>query len=180
MNKVTASRIKELRIRKGFSQEELANGSGLNLRSIQRIENGETRPLGNSIRKISEVLGTSPEELIAREHDDNSSLQMVVTLSALAFLLYPILGAVVPYLLWRVNKSGPNELDQVARDIVNFQITWNLIYFIGLYTLSLFMFPMLLLVIMYGLNIILILLNTFFLHMEKAPWYYPKVSFFKA
>ncbi len=44
MNKATALRIKELRSRKGFSQEKLADETGLNIRTIQRIENGETEP----------------------------------------------------------------------------------------------------------------------------------------
>lgn len=41
-NKELAQKIKSLRNRKGFSQEELAEKTGLSLRTIQRIENGET------------------------------------------------------------------------------------------------------------------------------------------
>jgi transcriptional regulator with XRE-family HTH domain len=42
-----AQRIKELRNRKGMSQEFLAEESGLSLRTIQRIENSETVPRGD-------------------------------------------------------------------------------------------------------------------------------------
>ncbi len=41
-----AKRVKELRTKKGLSQEQLAEASGLSLRTIQRIENGETLPRG--------------------------------------------------------------------------------------------------------------------------------------
>jgi transcriptional regulator with XRE-family HTH domain len=39
-NKILAKKGKELRKRKGYSQEELAEKSGLSLRTVQRIENG--------------------------------------------------------------------------------------------------------------------------------------------
>ena len=46
MNKnLLGLRIKELRKQKGMSQEFLAEESGLSLRTIQRIENGETNQL---------------------------------------------------------------------------------------------------------------------------------------
>jgi transcriptional regulator with XRE-family HTH domain len=45
-NKELAQRIKELRNRRCFSQEELSEKTGLSLRTIQRIENGETEPRG--------------------------------------------------------------------------------------------------------------------------------------
>ncbi len=45
-----SKKVKELRKRKGFSQEELAEQSGLSLRTIQRIENGESDPTGDSFR----------------------------------------------------------------------------------------------------------------------------------
>ncbi len=53
--------IKKLRIRKGLSQEELALKSGLSLRTIQRMENNETKPHGDSLRKIFNILNTYPD-----------------------------------------------------------------------------------------------------------------------
>ena len=59
-----SKKIKELRTRKGLSQEELSEESGLSLRTIQRIENGETEPRGDSLKKLATSLGASPDELI--------------------------------------------------------------------------------------------------------------------
>jgi transcriptional regulator with XRE-family HTH domain len=46
-------RVKELRIKKGLSQEELADNTALSLRTIQRIENKETVPRGDTLKKTS-------------------------------------------------------------------------------------------------------------------------------
>ena len=58
-----AQAVKDLRKRKGFSQEELAEISGLSLRTIQRIENGETKPTGETLKRISNALDISPDKL---------------------------------------------------------------------------------------------------------------------
>ena len=59
-----AQRIKQLRILSGFSQEELSERASLSLRTIQRIENGETQPRGYSLQRLAEVLGTTPADLL--------------------------------------------------------------------------------------------------------------------
>ena len=62
--KKLGQKLKELRELKGFSQELLAEKAELNLRTIQRIENGETNPRGDSLKRLSKTLQASPEELI--------------------------------------------------------------------------------------------------------------------
>ena len=59
-----AQRVKELRNRKGISQEILAEESGLSLRTIQRIENNETVPRGDTLKRLAIALDTSPDEII--------------------------------------------------------------------------------------------------------------------
>ena len=63
-NSKLSERVTELRNRKGFSQEVLAEDSGLSLRTIQRIENGETTPRGDTLQRIAKGLGVTSEELI--------------------------------------------------------------------------------------------------------------------
>ena len=50
------ARIKELRRKKGLTQYDLSEKSGLSLRTIQRIENSENKPSVYSLRKIGEAL----------------------------------------------------------------------------------------------------------------------------
>lgn len=57
-------KIKELRESKGLSQEELCEDSGISLRTIQRIENGESVPRGSTLKTIASSLNVSPDLLI--------------------------------------------------------------------------------------------------------------------
>ena len=50
------TKIKEVRKKKGFTQLDLSEKSGLSLRTIQRIENDENKPSVYSLRMIGEVL----------------------------------------------------------------------------------------------------------------------------
>ena len=50
------AKIKELRRKKGLTQVDLSEQSGLSLRTIQRIENSENKPSVYSLRKIGEAL----------------------------------------------------------------------------------------------------------------------------
>ena len=56
--------IKELRIKKGMTQQQLADNSGITLRTIQRIENGEVKPSLHSLNTISRVLEADLSALI--------------------------------------------------------------------------------------------------------------------
>ena len=57
-------RIKEIRLKRGLSQEELAEASKVNLRTIQRIENNETKPREKTLQLIFNALEI---EIIERE-----------------------------------------------------------------------------------------------------------------
>ncbi|WP_394746809.1 helix-turn-helix domain-containing protein [Spongiimicrobium salis] len=56
-------RIKECRKAKGWTQEELATTAGLNLRTIQRIENGASRARGGTLALLCEALKLDFEEV---------------------------------------------------------------------------------------------------------------------
>lgn len=102
--KQLSKRVKELRNRRGISQELLAEDSGLSLRTIQRIENGETEPRGDTLKRLADTLNVTPDELIEWKQAEDKSYLYYLNLSALAFLVFPILGIIVPSVLW-VNKK---------------------------------------------------------------------------
>jgi transcriptional regulator with XRE-family HTH domain len=54
-NTVLAIKIKELRNKNGYSQEELSKLCRLSLRTIQRIENSETGARGDTLRRLAQV-----------------------------------------------------------------------------------------------------------------------------
>lgn len=127
--KQLSKRVKELRNRRGISQELLAEDSGLSLRTIQRIENGETEPRGDTLKRLADTLNVTPDELIEWKQAEDKSYLYYLNLSALAFLVFPILGIIVPSVLWVNKKDKIKNVYKMGADILNFQITWNIIFF---------------------------------------------------
>jgi len=86
----------ELRKRSGISQELLAGNSGLSLRTVQRIENGETQPTGDSIKRLSSALNVAPNELIDWQIIEDNNVLLLLNLSQLGFIAIPLLGILPP------------------------------------------------------------------------------------
>ena len=61
--------IKELRELKCISQEKLSEDSGVSLRTIQRIESGESTPRESTLTSIAETLGVTTDYLIYNPHE---------------------------------------------------------------------------------------------------------------
>jgi transcriptional regulator with XRE-family HTH domain len=125
----TANRIKDLRSRRGYSQEELAERSGLSLRTIQRIENDETEPRGNTLIRLAAALDVTVDELADWELVEDNKTILVMNLSALCFLLNPVLGILIPLIIWLFNKDRIRGLNNAARSLLNFQITWLIVFY---------------------------------------------------
>ena len=100
-----SQRVKELRCRKGMSQELLAEESGLSLRTIQRIENNESEPRGDTLKRLAIALDTSPDEIIDWKVLEDKGYLTLMSLSALGFLFFPILGIILPLVFWLLNKD---------------------------------------------------------------------------
>ncbi|GAB5472649.1 MAG: hypothetical protein Mars2KO_07480 [Maribacter sp.] len=195
-NKNLAKRVKELRKRKGLSQEELTENSGLSLRTIQRIENGETDPTGETLRRIADALKVNPDELIDWTIKEDTGFLKLLNLSALTFIFFPILGIIVPMIMWVSKKDKIKDINKVAKGVINFQITWSILVFL---------FPLIILIIraltnkpkegetillgpaliiiflmfMYLLNFIFTIVNTYRIHREKGVKYFPKIKFLR-
>jgi transcriptional regulator with XRE-family HTH domain len=59
--------VRELRVGKLMTQEELARAAGISLRQLVRIESNEVEPRFSTIRKLAGVLGVEPSELLDTE-----------------------------------------------------------------------------------------------------------------
>jgi transcriptional regulator with XRE-family HTH domain len=72
-NKALGLAVKELRRRKGLSQEELARASGLHPTYISGIERGLRNPTWRSLSRLCEPLGVKLSELasLAERLDDS-------------------------------------------------------------------------------------------------------------
>jgi transcriptional regulator with XRE-family HTH domain len=148
----SAARIQAIRKSKGFSQEVLAEQSGVSLRTIQRVEQGETVPRGHTLHALAtalavplEALRAEPETVVMKVVDSepepgttsqlplpttSTSLRsdpeflQLLNLSALSFLVLPLLNIVVPLLLWRKRRHTTEHVAEVGRRILGFQILW--------------------------------------------------------
>ena len=76
-------RVKDLRIKQGLSQEELADKTGLSLRTIQRIENGESVPRSDTLKRIAIALKVSPDEVIEWREQEDKNILIIMNLSQL-------------------------------------------------------------------------------------------------
>lgn len=185
-----SKRVKELRTRKGFSQEQLAEISGLSLRTIQRIENGETEPRGESLKRLMNALEVAPDDLIDWSITEDKGFLTAVNLSALGFFVFPLLGILIPLIMWISKKDKLKDINKTGKEILNFQITWNLlvfltyIFFVGQVFLmhSLIRNPFLLVGIigfLYVYNFVLIIINSVKIYNGNDIKYFPKIRFLR-
>lgn len=182
-----AKKIKELRSRNGYSQDVLAEHSQLSLRTIQRIENGETEPRGDTLKRLAKALNVTSDDMINwAEHEDNGYLGFL-NLSALSFIVFPLLGIIIPWALWILKKDKIKYIHDAGRRLMNFQVTWCIIisiahvlfistkiFHVGVPGLSVFS--------IYGFylfNIIMIVFNTIRSLIGKRVIYQPAIQFFK-
>ena len=191
MNKnLLGLRIKELRKQKGMSQELLSEESGLSLRTIQRIENGETNPTGESLKRLSNALNVNPDELIDWSIKEDKRYLTFLNLSALTFLFFPLLGILIPFILWTSRKGKIKNINKLGKDLINFEITWTLLLFfipflwflmskIGVLENLTLRTIFIVIGVMYFINLIFILLNTLRISNENDIVYNPKIKFLR-
>ncbi|EAZ80160.1 helix-turn-helix domain-containing protein [Algoriphagus machipongonensis] len=131
-NKALGEKLKTLRLKNGFSQDELAESAGVSLRTVQRIENAEAVPRMDTIKRLFQIFGMSPEEVLDWSQTEDKGYLIGMNMSGLAFLLLPILGVILPLVLWMSRKDKVKGVAALGREIVNFQLTWITIYYLGL------------------------------------------------
>ncbi|TRZ42460.1 helix-turn-helix domain-containing protein [Robertkochia solimangrovi] len=91
------NKIIELRKKQGLTQEELAEKSNVNLRTIQRMENNQNEPRGNTLKLICKALEIDITELAENNIMDkrkNTGARIIewLFLLILNFILMGIIG----------------------------------------------------------------------------------------
>ena len=129
-SKALGVKLKTLRLKKGFSQDELAESAGVSLRTVQRMENAEAIPRMDTVKRLFQIFGLSPEEVLDWTQTEDKGYLIGLNLSGLAFLLIPLFGAVLPIVLWMSRKEKNAGVSELGRNLVNFQLTWALVYYV--------------------------------------------------
>lgn len=123
---------------------------------------------------------------------ENQFLLKVLNLSTLLFFIFPLLGALVPWLIWKSKKEEIRYLDQIGKAVINFEITWCIMLLIGfvlntivqgvsgeLNIITILFVNATFFVFMYLMHFIAVMVNIFIIHFKNKVKYYPKISFLR-
>ncbi len=113
------SKVKTLREAKNLTQTELAEKSGLSLRTIQRIESGNI-PKGFTLKAIAKALEIEPENLFSKEENIQIRRAKLINLSALSGLIIPFGGIIFPAILTYKTQDSTNR--ELGKSIICVQI----------------------------------------------------------
>jgi len=120
----TGKLVKELRTKKGMTQEELADKTEVSARTIQRIENGEVDPRAYTLQMIAKALDVDFSVFVDNESDESREIQNINNNNWLGLLhlsgLIPIIFPTV--VIWNLKKDKIKGMNDHYRAIVSFQL----------------------------------------------------------
>ena len=184
-----SSRVSKERIRKGITQEELASLANVTVRTIQRIESGESIPRMFTVKAIATALEipyeslahdlssvhesrVKPNETTAIDREADQHFLQVFCLSCFSFLVIPYIHFLIPSWYLKKNATLSIPVKTFARKVIRQQTIWviavqvllllTLVYnfIISEYGSRQYLLSYLMIVlVMYFLNVILIIVN---------------------
>lgn len=120
----TGTQIKNNRIKKGWTQDDLSDKTGISVRTIQRIEQGKVQPRSYSLKVLSTALEIDLAHLISHEEvpkekqADKSWLWLpLLHFSGLFLLLIP------PMIVWAFKRDEVAGMREAGAEVINFQLT---------------------------------------------------------
>ncbi|AVF46900.1 XRE family transcriptional regulator [Elizabethkingia anophelis] len=112
--------VQKLREEQKLTQTELAEKSGVSLRTVQRIEAGNI-PKGFTLKALAGALEVDPEDLVVKKDEAlNVDRAKLINLSALLGLFIPLGGIIFPLILTYKTKDTKNR--ELGKSIVSVQI----------------------------------------------------------
>ncbi|SHK52207.1 protein of unknown function [Epilithonimonas mollis] len=134
------SELKKIREKQNLTQEELAEKSGLSVRTIQRIEAG-TEPKGYTLKTLASTLQITENDLLISDHPieesmmevhileeparlkennptENFTLIKIINLSSLPLCWFPVANFLPPLLIMLISK----QKNEIIRQIISLQI----------------------------------------------------------
>ena len=120
----TGKLIKDLRIKKGMTQEELADKTEVSARTIQRIENGEVDPRAYTLQMIAKALEVDYNLFVGNEPDQEKEIQQVNANNWLGLLHFSgIIPLIFPsVIIWNYKKDKVKGMSEHYRDVIGFQL----------------------------------------------------------
>lgn len=113
-----ARKIIHFRKLKGITQETLAEITGLNVRTIQRIESGEVDPRLYTLKSIADALGVNMEELLPEPTQHELNQLAILHITPVGFFFFPVIGNVLlPFIFWMLKREEINGINKHGKDI---------------------------------------------------------------
>jgi len=119
----TGKKIKEIRTKSGMTQQELAEKAKINLRTLQRIENGEVSPRSFTLKEIAKALNIEEQVLFSQEANSETQENprrdktLLVWLHLSSLILLPAL------LIWFFERGQNPDVGRHGADAINFQLS---------------------------------------------------------
>lgn len=112
---------------KGLTQKELSERTNVTVRTIQRIEKGETEPHLQTVKLLAAAMEIEVDDLIPLDNPKEESIQKkwLLLFHATPFIgfILPLFNVFIPLFLW-IHKKEDNILYyEHGRKVINFQIT---------------------------------------------------------
>src|SRR5688500_12832900 len=123
-----AKKIIHFRKLKGITQETLSEVTGLNVRTIQRIESGEVDPRLYTLKSIADALHVNLEELLPEPSQHELNQIAILHITPAGFFLFPVIGNVLlPFIFWMLKREEVNGINKHGKDILNGQLTYSIV-----------------------------------------------------
>ena len=159
------SRLKNKREKLNLTQEELAEKSGVSVRTIQRIEAGVI-PKGHTLKVLAKALDVEESELLHAEEQNllNYASIKLINLSSLPLTFIPPANIILPLIIMFITK----QFNPITKQIVSIQILWTILSVI-IFMLAAFMkkwfslgnkFTLIVMICLILTNVFIILRNT--------------------
>lgn len=176
------SQVQILREKRHFTQNELAQKSGLSLRTIQRIEAGNI-PKGFTLKTLANVFETEPVKLLPAIESIKVDRAKLINLSSAFGLIIPFAGVIIPFILTSKTTDDRNKI--LGKSIVSVQLLLSVVLSISLILspfiqkrlalhFPLFLFPLLLIL---GVKLSVIILNGISLNKRNDLYKYLKINY---
>ncbi len=138
-NKV-GEKIAEIRKRKGLTQEDLAVQANVNLRTVQRIENGETDPRGFTFSSICKVLEVNIEDILEYGKTEDKNFFIFLHLGIITGCIIPLGDIIIPIVLWLTKRDKIIGLNVQAKNLLLFRACFDILLFLGVIISIIFLF----------------------------------------
>lgn len=121
---------------KGYTQEDLSDKTTVGVRTIQRIEKGETQPHLQTVKLLAAGLDVEVNDLLPIENPNEENIQrkwiLILHASPVFGFMIPLANILFPLFLW-IHKADDNKTyNDHGRAIVNFQISITLYLLLSL------------------------------------------------